>query len=501
MDDNLREQLAFLPEYLRGHLVLTVAAIVTSILVSVPLGLAATRNNALKRTVLAVCSIVQTIPSLALLALMLALLGGQIGFAPAFVALVLYSMLPIVRNTVTGIETVPADAVEAAHAIGMTPRQVLLQVQLPLALHVIIAGIRTATVWTVGLATLSTLVGATSLGNYIFIGIQTRNLTAVTLGSICSAILAIILDSAVGGIQWLAQRSGRHRVAWSVAGVVTILAAMGVAWAALAKPKADFVVGGKGFTEQYILVELIAGELERAGYRVERRPGLGSDMVHEATRNGSVDVFVEYSGTVWANHMMREDNPGRDAVFEETIAWMAEHDNIVTLGASGFENLYAFAMRRDRAQALGVESIEDLAPHARSMKCGADLEFFGRPEWIRVREAYRIDFDEKLTFDAALMYTAVHEEQVDVITAYTTDGRVAAYDLFLLDDPREALLPYDALLVASERAAAIPGFRNALEPLVDAIDDETMRMANKMVDVDGQSVGEAAAFLRDHIRR
>jgi osmoprotectant transport system permease protein len=391
VSNNLREQFLFLPEYLRGHLILTVAAMLMGVAISVPLGVLATRVPKLKRPVLAVVSVIQTIPSLAILALILALLGGRIGFLPAFLALTLYSMLPIVRNTVTGLENVSDDVIEAARGIGMTKSQILMKVRLPLALPVLIAGIRTATVWTVGLATLSTLVGATSLGNYIFSGIQTRNLTAVTVGSIVAAILALILDAAIGGLQWLAEQRANTEsltVKWAKRSLIPGTAVLLIAGGAflMDKKEYDYVVGGKGFTEQYIMAELFTSYLEDAGYRIDTRTGFGSDVVYEATRNNDVAVYLEYSGTAWANHMRREDNPGREAVREAVIEWMHAEHGLVTLGPTGFENLYALAMRRDRAEELGIGTIEDMLPYARDLVCAGDLEFFSRPEWIRLRD-------------------------------------------------------------------------------------------------------------------
>lgn len=501
MSENLREQLVFLPEYLRGHLILTVAAMLLGVAVSVPLGVLATGVPRLKRPVLATVSVIQTIPSLAILALILALLGGRIGFLPAFLALTLYSMLPIVRNTVTGLENIPAEVIEAARGIGMKPVQILLKVRLPLALPVLIAGVRTATVWTVGLATLSTLVGATSLGNYIFSGIQTRNLTAVTLGSVVAAILALILDAAIGGVQWLTEQRGKNQtgpVRWAIRGLIPavamLLIVMGVFLAR--SEEYDYVVGGKGFTEQYIIAGLYASYLEDAGFNIDTRTGFGSDVIYEATANNNVAVYLEYSGTAWANHMKREDNPGREAIRDAVIEWLEKEDGIVTLGPTGFENLYALAMRRDRAEELGIETINDMAPFAGDLVCAGDLEFFSRPEWIRLRDTYNLDFKEKLTFDAALMYTAVYDRQVDVITAYSTDGRIAALDLAIIDDPRDALLPYDGLIAMSPEAAADSEFRAALQPIVGRITNEAMREANKIVDVDGGTVAEAVRYLR-----
>ncbi|MCY4269341.1 MAG: ABC transporter permease/substrate-binding protein [Gammaproteobacteria bacterium] len=511
MSDNLREQLLLLPEYLEGHLLLTLTALGLGIAVSVPLGILANQRPALKPPLLVFVSVLQTIPSVAILALTVAALGGRIGLLPALVALLLYSMLPIVRNTVTGLETVAGEVVEAARGIGMSPSQILIRVRLPLALPVIIAGIRTAAVWTVGLATLSTLVGATSLGNYIFTGLQTRNLVAVTVGSVAAAVMAVILDAIIGGVLWLVENrhagdrntaasAGRYRRVFAAVAASLLLAAGVSIWSLLPEPEADYTVGGKGFTEQHIIAGLLAAELEAAGFRVEQRLGLGTQVIYEATASGAVDAYLEYSGTVWANMMNREDNPGRARVFEQVVEHVETSAGMKVIGAAGFQNLYAFAMRRERAAELGVESIEDLIPIAGRLTAGGDLEFFGRPEWIAVRDSYGIDFDRKLTFDTTLMYTAVDEGQVDLITAYTSDGRIAHYDLLVLEDPRNAMLPYDAFLVASPRAAREPAFTDALAHLAGSIPDALMREANRIVDVEGRPVSAAVEFLRENIR-
>jgi osmoprotectant transport system permease protein len=148
---------------------------------------------------------------------------------------------------------------------------------------------------------------------------------------------------------------------------------------------------------------------------------------------------------------------------------------------------------------MGISSIDDLLPVARDLVAAGDLEFFGRPEWASLQEAYGIDFDEKLTFDTSLMYTAVAEGQVDIIAAYTTDGRVAEFDLLLLEDPLNALPPYDGFLAASGEAMDDPLFVATLSALENKISNEVMREANRLVDVEGRSVSDAVAYIRDTI--
>ena len=248
----IRDRLILLPEYFQGHLTLTLIALSLGVVISIPLGVWAAQSATVKRPLLTVVSVIQTFPSVAILALVVALLGGQIGLVPAIIALVLYSMLPIVRNTVTGLETVADEVIEAASGIGMSSTQILTKVRLPLALPVIISGIRTAAVWTVGLATLSTLVGATSFGNFIFTGLQTGNLMSVTVGSIAAAIMAVLLDSIIGGIQWLTENRNRQVPAKKYKQVkFAVIAMLGVgtafsAYSLLPQTEVDFTIGGKG---------------------------------------------------------------------------------------------------------------------------------------------------------------------------------------------------------------------------------------------------------------
>ena len=169
---------------------------------------------------------------------------------------------------------------------------------------------------------------------------------------------------------------------------------------------------------------------------------------------------------------------------------------MVSIGALGFQNLYALAMRKDRAEELGVHTIADLIPIAQDLVAAGDWESFGRPEWVTLRETYGIDFSEKLTFDAALMYNAVVDRQVDLITAYTSDGRVAAFDLKILEDTRNALLPYDGILIASSVAAENNVFMDTMQALVGQISDEEMREANKIVDVDRRPISDAVQYLQ-----
>jgi osmoprotectant transport system permease protein len=498
------EQLALLPTYLSAHLRLTLAALLLGLLASVPAGVLVTRVRWLEAPVLGLAGVIQTVPALALLAVMVPLLSGMglqgIGYLPALLGLILYSLLPILRNTVTGLAGLDPAVLEAARGLGLTPRQQLFWVELPLALPVIAAGIRTATVWTVGMATLSTPVGAPSLGNYIFSGLQTRNTDAVLVGCLAAAALALTLDALLRQVVLGLTARGRVRAGLGAAGIL----ALG-AWSLLAGParrtgaEAPVRVGAKTFTEQYVLAEILARYLgAQTAHPVTVTSSLGSTVAFDALRRDEIDVYVDYTGTLWSTVMGRSGSGGgRQAVLEEVRSWLRQRHGITLAAALGFENSYAFALKRARAAQLGVTRLGELTPHAPQLLAGSDYEFFGRPEWRAVQAAYGLRFREQRSMDPSLLYAALARDQVDVITAYSSDGRIAAFDLVTLEDERGAIPPYDAVVLAGPRLARErPEVVAALARLEGRIDVARMRELNRQVDADRKSPAAVAeAFL------
>jgi len=256
-------------------------------------------------------------------------------------------------------------------------------------------------------------------------------------------------------------------------------------------------VGAKNFSEQFILAELISDRLVREGATAERKQGLGSAIAFRALASSDIDVYVDYSGTLWTNVMDRRDSPERQVMLEELTRWMSERYKVHVLGALGFENAYALAMKRERAAELGVRSIEDLARHAPRLSFGTDLEFLSRPEWSSLKGAYALNFAEERSYNPTFMYRALQTGDVDVISAFSSDGRIAADGLELLADPKQAIPAYDAVLLLSPRRANDPLMIRALEPLIGKVTQQRMQEANFMVDRDANKVSpkEAARFL------
>jgi osmoprotectant transport system permease protein len=504
-DPRWSEALAHLPDYLGNHVRVSVIALALGLAISLPLAIVARNRPAMRGALLGFASIVQTVPGLALLALFYPLLlalaalslswcgfgFSAFGFLPAVLALALYSMLPVLRNTITGLNGVDPAILEAAQGVGMTPRQSLFTVELPLALPVMMAGIRTAAVWVIGTATLSTPIGQTSLGNYIFAGLQTQNWVFVLFGCLAAAVLALAVDQLLALIETGIRARSRLRTALGGIGIAALVVATLVP--SMARSPSSYIVGAKTFAEQYVLSALIAQRLRAAGLSASSREGLGSNVIFEALASNDIDVYVDYSGTLWANQFHHTDIKPREVLLGELKATLARQ-KIILLGELGFENAYALVMPRKRAEALGIRSIADLASHAGTMSIAADYEFFSRPEWTGLQKAYGLTFRAQRQMQPDFMYAAAASGEVDVIAGYTSDGLIAKYDLVVLDDPRHAIPPYDAMVLLAPKRADDQALNAALAPLLGSIDIATMREANlRAAGGDGASSPDAVA--------
>jgi osmoprotectant transport system permease protein len=490
IDPRFNEALALLPDYLGSHILVSLTALALGLGISLPLAIHAVDRKRLRGALLALASVLQTIPGLALLALFYPLLlalsalterlfgigFSALGFLPSVLALALYSMLPVLRNTVTGLIAIHPSMREAARGLGASPGRTLRDIEIPLAAPVMMAGIRTAAVWVIGTATLATPIGQTSLGNYIFTGLQTQNWVFVIFGCVAVALLALAVDQLLALVQAGIERRRRSRLALGLAGLVALT--LGGLLPGLARPHAAYVIGAKNFTEQYVLAALVKDRLAAAGLTARVRPGLGSNVLFDALATGEVDLAVDYSGTLWTNHMHRDDVPPREDVLAELGRWLAANSGIRLVGALGFENAYSLAMPRAKAEALRVRSIADLARVAPELTIGGDYEFFARPEWQQLRTAYGLNFKSQRVMQPTFMYQAAAAGDVDVITAYTSDGRIAQYDLMVLADPKRVIPPYDAVLLVSPQQANDAKLIAALKPLIGAVPVAAMRAAN-----------------------
>lgn len=470
------------------HVKLVAVAIVVAVVIGVPVGILLTRHRALRGPVLGIANIMQTIPSLALFGFLIPLpfIGG-IGTRTALVALVLYSLLPIIRNTVTGILNVEPSVREAAVAMGMTDSQVLRQVELPLAMGVIVTGIRVATVISVGVTTIAAAVGAGGLGVYIFRGLRQYDNNLLLAGALSAALLALLADFSLGFVERGFNVSGRSlRRKLVLAAVVVLVVAAGAFWWTRSNTNsADKVtIGSKDFTESALLAEIVAQMLEARGVSVERRFELGGNLPHDAVVSGTMDLYPEYTGTCYTAILHHAPITDPRAVYNQVKQEYAEKFNVEVSAPVGFENTFAILVRGEEARRLNLKTISDAAPHTRSWRAGFGQDFMSRQDgYPGFSKSYGLNFAEVREMDLSLTYIALSSRQVDLIAGNSTEGRIATLDLFQLADDKHYFPPYEAVyIVRQDTLARVPALREVLTKLANSISTDEMRKLNYEVD-------------------
>ncbi|HST52396.1 MAG TPA: glycine betaine ABC transporter substrate-binding protein [Pyrinomonadaceae bacterium] len=488
---NWREILALTGE----HLWLVAVSTAIAVGIGIPTGLLLTRRASLKRPVLAVANIFQTVPSLALFGFLIPLpFVGGIGARAAIIALVLYALLPVIRNTVTGVEGVDRSVREAAVAMGMTDSQILRQVELPLAAPVILAGVRVATVISVGVATIAAAIGAGGLGTFIFRGLRQYDNNLILAGAIPAALLALAADAGIGLIESSfdvrrraarGARRGRVFRRFALAALALVVGGGG-AFALLRRAsRADVVVGSKDFTESVVLAEIFSQMLEARGLKVERRYELGGNLTHDSLVAGRVDAYPEYTGTSLMAILKHPPSTDARAVYDEVKREYAERFDVEVGPPLGFEDTFAILVRSTDARRLNLKTISDVIPYAPKWRAGFGQDFMSRKDgYESLERAYNLQFAERPhEMDLSLSYRALAGGAVDIIAGNSTDGTISALGLTQLEDDRHGFPPYEAVMLARRDALSrLPQMREVIERLAGTISTDEMRRLNFEVD-------------------
>jgi osmoprotectant transport system substrate-binding protein/osmoprotectant transport system permease protein len=502
---------AELTELTLEHLFLVAVSTGLAVLIGVPLGILLTRKPSLSKPVLGFANIMQTVPSLALFGFLIPLniylLGvkilGGIGARTAIVALVLYALLPIIRNTFTGINSVDPAIRDAGRGMGMTDRQLLFQVELPLALGVIIAGVRVATVICVGTATIAAAIDAGGLGRYIFRGLRANDNLLILAGALPAALIALGADLALGYVERVMQfgtvAGGKtKKLFWAVA--VVILAFVATFYFVTVKSSGRIAVGSKDFTEQLILGEIVAQAIEdKTGLEVERRFDLGGNLAHEALVAGEIDLYVEYTGTALLAILKSKPLTDPREVYRRVKTEYAEKFNLEWTEPLGFNNTFAILVRGDEARRLGLKTITDAARVSAQWRAGFGQDFMSRADgYPGFARTYGFHFEEIREMDLSLTYRALADGQVDLIAGNSTDGLIARYGLVQLTDDRHYFPPYDAVpVVRRATLQTYPKLRTVLAQLGGILTVDEMRKLNYAVDGEKRSPREVAReFLK-----
>jgi osmoprotectant transport system permease protein len=476
------------------HIVLVFVAILIAVIIGVPVGILLTRYRAWRGPVLGLANVMQTIPSLALFGFLIPLpfIGG-IGTRTALVALVLYSLLPIIRNTVTGILNVDPNVREAAVAMGMTGSQVLRQVELPLAMGVIVTGIRVATVIAVGVTTIAAAVGAGGLGVYIFRGLRQYDNNLLLAGAVSAALLALAADFLLGLVERQFSFDAKRSVArgsvmrkLALAAAVVLVVGGFALWFARSKTggESHVAIGSKDFTESAILAEIVAQMLEARGVAVERRFELGGNLPHEALVAGTLDLYPEYTGTSFTAILHHAPVTDPRAVYEQVKQEYADKFKVAVSQPLGFENTFAILVRGDDARRLNLKTISNAAAEAPRWRAGFGQDFMSRADgYPGFSKTYGLKFAEVREMDLSLTYIALSSRQVDLIAGNSTEGRITTLDLFQLADDRHYFPPYEAVyLVRQDSLTRVPALREVLAKLANALSTDDMRRLNYEID-------------------
>ncbi len=497
------------------HITLAIIAIFIAICVGIPLGIFISTIKKAQKPVLGFANIMQAVPSLAALGLLVPIIG--IGSPPAILMVVLYSLLPILKNTFTGLVNINRQTLEAAAGIGMTPLQVLVRVRLPLAMPVIMSGVRISAVTAVGLMTIAAYIGAGGLGNFVISGIQTSNTYLMLSGAIPACLLALIMDFLISKLEKAvmpislshnpktlskegivrSRRKNRNVLISGAAVVALVIGSFTAAYIAdLSSEK--IIVSSKPEAEGVIVGNILAYVIEEhTELEVERNFGLGATkIIYSAIENGEIDVYPEYSGSVYGGIYQQTFVPGTspEQVAEDARALM-EQAGVTYLDMYGFNNRYCIGVMPDMAQQYGLQTISDLQRVSSGLKFGSSQEFPHRADGLPAMEEVYGDFEfgEILQFQGALMYDALVTDNVDVMTPFSTDALLLEHGVVVLEDDKSALSSYTmATAINTETAQKYPELVQALNLLSGQISDEEMIAMNYEVVVNGRSHSEVA---------
>ncbi|WAA11000.1 glycine betaine ABC transporter substrate-binding protein [Fervidibacillus albus] len=495
------------------HIYLTFFSVFVAAVIGVPLGILISRSKALSKPVIGFANVVQAVPSLALLGFLIPFIG--IGSTPAIVMVVLYSLLPIVKNTYTGLTNIDKDILEAARGIGLTNGQMMTKVQLPLAMPVIMAGVRISAVTAVGLMTIAAFVGAGGLGFLVFSGVSSVDNNMILAGAIPACILALLIDYAVGKIEknisYTNKKYGstitdgkrkRRNITIAAASVLILVIAVVLIVNPFSKNEKTISIGSKNYTEQILLGHIFAELIEaQTDIKVERDLNLGGTQVaFLALTNDEIDLYIEYTGTLFVDVLDQPPISDQEKVYNTVKTELMGKYDVETLDPLGFNNTYTLAVRGDTAEQYNLETFSDLAAVSDQLRVGGTIEFLNREDGLKgLIETYGMNFQSTNAVNGGLRYNAINNDEVDVISAFATDGLLEEFKLTVLKDDQSFFPPYYAVpIVRSETLKQYPELKEVLNLLAGKMTDDKMRELNFRVDSLKESPQDVARdFLKE----
>ena len=473
------------------HLQLSLLTLLLAIFLAVPLAIYLSTRKRASNWVLQVAGIFQTIPSMALLGLFIPIMG--IGTLPALTALVIYAIFPILQNTITGLQGIDPSLEEAGVAFGMTKWERLKKFEIPLAMPVIMSGIRTAAVMIIGTATLAALIGAGGLGSFILLGIDRNNASLILIGALSSAFLAIAFNLL---LKWM--EKAKLRTIFAAFAVMVLGLGASYTPSLLPKPeKENLVIAGKLGPEPEILANMYKILIEEnTDMTVTVKPNFGkTTFLYEALKKGDIAIYPEFTGTVTESLLKPAPQVGHDpgAVYQAARDGIKRQDDLALLKPMAYQNTYAVAVPRKIAQEYGLKTISDLKKVEGQLKAGFTLEFNDREDGNKgLQKVYGLNLQVS-TMEPALRYQAIQSGDIQITDAYSTDAELARYDLVVLEDDKQLFPPYQgAPLMKEALLKKHPELEGILNKLAGKITEKQMSQMNYQVGVEGKSANQVA---------
>lgn len=492
----LTEDFRFFADLTIEHILISLLAISIASVLGIILGIIISEYRRFSGLILGTVNILYTIPSIALLGFFITITG--VGNTTALIALIIYALLPIIRSTYTGIVTINPLIIEASEGMGSTKLQQLFKVKLPLALPVLMSGIRNMVTMTIALAGIASFVGAGGLGVAIYRGITTNNSAMTFLGSLLIAILALIFDFILGLIE---KRLTNHkRVKYKINSKLIILGLFIVIFGAYfslnSKKEKTINIATKPMTEGYILGQMLTELIEQdtdLKVNITNGVGGGTSNIHPAIVKGEFDLYPEYTGTSW-EAVLKKEASYDESKFDELQKEYKEKYNLEYVNLYGFNNTYGLAVNKDIAEKYNLKTYSDLAKVSNNLIFGAEYDFFEREDGYKeLQKIYNMNFKEKIDMDIGLKYQAMKDKKIDVMVIFTTDGQLAISDVIVLEDDKKMYPSYRAgTVIRSEILTEYPELKPVLEKLNNILDDKTMADLNYQVESKGKKPEDVA---------
>ena len=492
----LTEDFKFFLNLTVEHILISLLAISIASVLGIILGIIISEYRKFSGLILGTVNILYTIPSIALLGFFITITG--VGNTTALIALIIYALLPIIRSTYTGIITINPLIIEASEGMGSTKLQQLFKVKLPLALPVLMSGIRNMVTMTIALAGIASFVGAGGLGVAIYRGITTNNSAMTFLGSLLIALLALIFDFILGIIEkrLTNHKRTKYKVNFKLIILGLFIIIFGAYFSLNSKKDKTINIATKPMTEGYILGQMLTELIEQdTDLKVNMTTGVGggTSNIHPAIVKGEFDLYPEYTGTSW-EAVLKKEGSYDESQFDELQKEYKEKYNLEYVNLYGFNNTYGLAVNRDIAEKYNLKTYSNLAAVSNNLIFGAEYDFFEREDGYKeLQKVYNVDFKKKIDMDIGLKYQAMKDKKIDVMVIFTTDGQLAISDVVVLEDDKKMYPSYRAgTVVRSEILSKYPELKPVLEKLNNILDDKTMADLNYQVESEGKKPEDVA---------